>query len=57
MIDGRPVFYSLGNFVWPRLSAASATTEVAEVHVTPQGKFTATTLPVIIESGGHPVLQ
>ena len=57
MIDGRPVFYSLGNFVWPRLSEASATTEVAEVHVTPDGKFTATVLPTIIESGGHPVLQ
>jgi len=57
MVKGRPVFYSLGNFVWPALSAASATTEVAEVHVSPSGKFTATTLPVIIESGGHPVLQ
>jgi poly-gamma-glutamate synthesis protein (capsule biosynthesis protein) len=57
MIDGRPVFYSLGNFVWPRLSTASATTAVAEVHVSPQGKFTAKMLPTIIESGGHPVLQ
>jgi poly-gamma-glutamate synthesis protein (capsule biosynthesis protein) len=57
MIDGRPVFYSLGNFVWPRLSAASATTEVAEVRVSPSGNFTASVLPTIIESGGHPVLQ
>ena len=57
MIDGRPVFYSLGNFVWPRLSEASATTAVAEVHVTPAGKFTARLLPVSIESGGHPVLR
>jgi poly-gamma-glutamate synthesis protein (capsule biosynthesis protein) len=57
MIDGRPVFYSLGNFVWPRLSTASATTAVAEVHITPQGKFTARLLPTIIESAGHPVLQ
>jgi len=57
MIDGKPVFYSLGNFVWPRLSEASATTAVAEVHVTPQGKFTAKLLPTIIESNGHPVLQ
>jgi poly-gamma-glutamate synthesis protein (capsule biosynthesis protein) len=57
MIDGRPVFYSLGNFVWPLLSAASATTAVAEVRVTPQGKFTAELLPTTIESNGHPVLQ
>ena len=57
MIDGRPVFYSLGNFVWPLLSTASATTAVAEVRVTPRGKFTAKLLPTIIESNGHPVLQ
>ena len=29
----------------------------AVVHVTPDGKFTATVLPTVIESGGHPVLQ
>src|SRR5205823_3254425 len=40
MYRGRPIFYSLGNFVWPHLSAASATTAVAEVHVSPTGKFT-----------------
>ena len=57
MIEGRPVFYSLGNFVWPRLSEASATTAVAEVHVSPEGRFTARMLPVTIESGGHPVLR
>jgi poly-gamma-glutamate capsule biosynthesis protein CapA/YwtB (metallophosphatase superfamily) len=57
MYRGRPVFYSLGNFVWPQLSQASATTAVAEVHVTPQGTFTARMLPAYIESGGHPVLR
>jgi hypothetical protein len=54
---GRPIFFSLGNFVWPRLSTASATTAVAEVHVTPQDKFTARLLPAEIESSGHPVLR
>ncbi len=54
---GRPIFFSLGNFVWPRLSTASATTAVAEVHVTPQDKFAARLLPVEIETSGHPVLR
>ncbi|MFL5798540.1 MAG: CapA family protein [Actinomycetota bacterium] len=57
MFKGRPIFYSLGNFVWPRLSAASATTAVAAVHVSPKDKFVARLLPAVIESGGHPVLR
>jgi Bacterial capsule synthesis protein PGA_cap len=57
MYRGRPIFYSLGNFVWPHLSAASATTAVAEVHVSPSGRFMARLLPAEIESAGHPVLR
>jgi poly-gamma-glutamate capsule biosynthesis protein CapA/YwtB (metallophosphatase superfamily) len=57
MYKGRPIFYSLGNFVWPRLSAASATTAVAEVHVSPQDRFTARLLPAEVVSSGHPVLR
>jgi poly-gamma-glutamate synthesis protein (capsule biosynthesis protein) len=36
---GRPIFWSLGNFVWPNFSAAGSTTAVAEVTVTPKGRF------------------
>jgi poly-gamma-glutamate capsule biosynthesis protein CapA/YwtB (metallophosphatase superfamily) len=53
----RPIFWSLGNFVWPAHSTAGATTAVAEVRVTPAGKFTARLLPAFIELSGHPVLQ
>lgn len=53
---GRPIFWSLGNFVWPRLSSAGATTAVAEVVVTPGGRIRARLLPVVIEDSGHPVL-
>src|SRR5919198_3724567 len=35
MYWGRPIFYSLGNFVWPRHSTAGAATAVAEVTVSP----------------------
>jgi poly-gamma-glutamate capsule biosynthesis protein CapA/YwtB (metallophosphatase superfamily) len=53
---GRPIFYSLGNFVWPRLSPTTSATAVAEVVVTPDGAITGRLLPVEIVSDGHPVL-
>ncbi len=54
---GRPIFYSLGNFVWPRNSTAGATTAVAEVHVSPKGTFKGRLIPAFIEVSGHPVLR
>lgn len=53
---GRPIFYSLGNFVWPRVSRQGAASAVAEVTVDPDGTVTGRLLPVEIVSDGHPVL-
>ncbi len=53
----RPIFYSLGNFVWPNFSVAGATTAVAEVRVSPQGRLRGRMLPAYIASPGHPVLR
>ena len=53
---GRPIFWSLGNFVWPHLSAEGSATGIAEVTVTRRGMFRARILPVSIASHGHPVL-
>lgn len=53
---GRPIFWSLGNFVWPSFSVEGSTTAVAEVTVTPKGKVTGRLIPAYIESSGHPVL-
>jgi poly-gamma-glutamate synthesis protein (capsule biosynthesis protein) len=55
-IDGRPVFWSLGNFVWPNFSVAGSTTAVARVLVSPDGTIQACFVPAVIESSGHPVL-
>jgi poly-gamma-glutamate capsule biosynthesis protein CapA/YwtB (metallophosphatase superfamily) len=52
----RPIFYSLGNFVWPRLASALSATAVAEVVVTPDGTVRGRLIPVEIVSDGHPVL-
>jgi Bacterial capsule synthesis protein PGA_cap len=57
MYKGRPIFYSLANFVWPNFSVAGATTAVAEVTVSSKGKFTARLIPAFIEDAGHPVLR
>ncbi|MDH4306262.1 MAG: CapA family protein [Acidimicrobiia bacterium] len=55
-VDGAPVFWTLGNFVWPKLSIEGATTAVARVVIEPTGEITACLLPAFIESSGQPVL-
>jgi poly-gamma-glutamate synthesis protein (capsule biosynthesis protein) len=54
---GRPVFYGLGNFVWPNFSVEGSTTAVARVVVTPDGRISGSLLPAFITSPGHPVLR
>lgn len=55
--EGRPIFYGLGNFVWPNFSVEGSTTAVAQVVVTPDGRIRGRLLPAFIESPGHPVLR
>jgi poly-gamma-glutamate capsule biosynthesis protein CapA/YwtB (metallophosphatase superfamily) len=54
---GRPIFWSLGNFVWPAHSTEGATTGVGEVRVSSKGRFRARIIPAFIEASGHPVLR
>ncbi len=53
-IDGKPVFWTLGNFVWPRLSDAGATTAIGRVVVSPDGDLDACLIPVFIRTSGRP---
>jgi poly-gamma-glutamate synthesis protein (capsule biosynthesis protein) len=53
----RPIFYSLGNLVWPRVSEEASATAVAEVLVAPDGTIEARMLPAEILSDGHPVIM
>jgi hypothetical protein len=53
-IDGVPVFWNLGNFVWPRLSDDAATTAVAEFAVSPEGDVEACLVPFEIDDEGRP---
>jgi poly-gamma-glutamate capsule biosynthesis protein CapA/YwtB (metallophosphatase superfamily) len=54
---GRPIFYGLGNFVWPNFSVEGSTTAVARVLVMPAGRISGRLLPAFITSPGHPVLR
>jgi poly-gamma-glutamate synthesis protein (capsule biosynthesis protein) len=54
---GRPIFYGLGNFVWPNFSVAGSTTAVAEVTVTAEGRIRGRLLPAFIAAPGHPELR
>ena len=57
MYEGKPIFYGLGNFVWPRFSVEGSTTAVAQVVVRPDGSISGRLLPATIVSDGHPVLN
>ena len=56
---GRPIFWSLGNFVWPNFSSAGSTTAVAEVKVTPKGRVIGKTAARVhhrARSSGAPMI-
>lgn len=51
--NGRPIFWSLGNFVW---HANVRTTAIARVVIGPDGSVTGSLIPARIAEKGHPVL-
>ena len=53
----RPIFWSLGNFVWPNFSVEGSTTAVAEVTITRKGRIVGRLLPAFITAPGHPELR
>ncbi|MGQ0850004.1 MAG: CapA family protein [Actinomycetota bacterium] len=56
MVDGVPVVWSLGNFIWPNLSPLSSETAVARLTVGPEGDLFGCLIPAFIASPGQPVL-
>ncbi len=56
IVDGVPVFWTLGNFVWPKFSDLSATSGVARLEIDETGSVVACLLPAFIETAGQPVL-
>ena len=56
IVDGVPVYWTLGNFIWPRLSDASATSGVARLEIRADGSMDACLLPAFIERSGQPSL-
>lgn len=56
IVDGVPVAWSLGNFVWPNFSVPGSTTAVARVVVSPDGSMQSCLIPAFISSPGRPEL-
>ncbi len=56
IVGERPVFWGLGNFVWPNFSGAGSETGVGRVVISPTGEISGCLVPAVIESSGHPVL-
>lgn len=56
-LDGVPVFWSLGDFVWPVLPWRSEESAVAEIVVEPDRTITGRLIPAYIVSHGHPELR
>ncbi len=56
IIDGKPVFWNLGNFVWPNFSVPGSTTAVARVVVSSEGDLDACLIPAFITAPGRPEL-
>lgn len=56
VVDGVPVAWSLGNFVWPNFSVPGSTTAVARVVVAPDGSMESCLIPAFITSPGRPEL-
>jgi len=57
VIDGVPVFWSMGNFVWPDLGSWQSTTGIAEIVVEPDGTVTGRIVPAYISRHGRPELR
>lgn len=56
IVDGVPVFWTLGNFIWPKFSDLSATSGVARLEIDPAGAVVACILPAFIAAPGQPEL-
>ncbi len=53
---GRPIFWCLGNFIWPRRLTPGGRTAVAQVIVTPNKKFKARMIRSFLVSSARPAL-
>lgn len=56
-IDGKPVAFGLGNFVWQAHPPAAKQTAIAQFVFETDGRISACLVPVVIERTGHPVVQ
>jgi len=54
VVDGVPVAWNLGNFVWPDFSVPGSTTAIARIEVSPEGEMKSCLIPAFISAPGRP---
>lgn len=57
VVDARPVFWSLGHFLWPVAETADADSAIARIEIAEDGQITVCMLPVTISSELGPQLD
>lgn len=54
VVNGTPVAWNLGNFVWPNFSVPGSTTAIARVELSPDGEMKSCLIPAFIAAPGRP---
>ncbi len=57
LVDNRPVFWSLGHFIWPVGEPADADSAIARLEIAPDGAMVTCMLPVTIDPARAPQLD
>jgi poly-gamma-glutamate synthesis protein (capsule biosynthesis protein) len=57
LVGDRPVFWSLGHFVWPQAEPADSDSAIARIEIAIDGTITTCLLPVSIDATGAPTLD
>ena len=57
LVDERPVFWSLGHFLWPVSEPADADSAIGRLEISPDGTLVSCLLPVTIDPASGPQLD
>ncbi|MEE9416571.1 MAG: CapA family protein [Acidimicrobiales bacterium] len=57
LVGDRPVFWSLGHFIWPQAEPADSDSAIARIEIAIDGTISACLLPVTIAVSGAPTLD
>lgn len=57
LVDEKPVFWSLGHFLWPQTDSADADSAIGRIEVDPDGTITVCLVPITLDPTNGPSLD